>query len=78
MVRLRRGEGGEDGEEPAVAGPPLQPGQLSHLFATPSWLRDVGVLAWFLVGVGLMLVGLVWFLGLISVIVGPEIGRAHV
>ena len=78
MVRLRRSGGGEDGEEPAVAGSPLQPGQLSHLFATPSWLRDVGVLAWFLVGVGLMLVGLVWFLGLISVIVGPVLAATIV
>lgn len=78
MVRLRRDGGGADGDEPALAGSPLRPGQLSHLFAAPSWLRDVGVLAWFLVGVGLMLVGLVWFLGLISDIVGPVLAATIV
>jgi predicted PurR-regulated permease PerM len=35
------------------------------------WLRDLGLLAWFLVGVGLVLFGLVWLLGLTSTIVDP-------
>lgn len=81
MVKLRGGGGadggGADGGD-AAAPSPLRPGQLSHLFAAPSWLRDVGVLAWFLVGVGLMLVGLVWFLGLISSIVGPVLAATIV
>jgi hypothetical protein len=35
------------------------------------WLRDLGLLAWFLVGVGLVLFGLVWLLALTSTIVMP-------
>jgi predicted PurR-regulated permease PerM len=35
------------------------------------WLRDLGLLAWFLVGVALVLVGLVWLLGLTSTITVP-------
>jgi predicted PurR-regulated permease PerM len=46
---------------------------LSRLFSAPIWLRDLGLLAWFLVGVGLVLFGLVWLLGLTSTIVDPVI-----
>jgi len=46
---------------------------LSRVFSAPMWLRDLGLLAWFLVGVGLVLVGLVWLLGLTSTIVEPVI-----
>jgi predicted PurR-regulated permease PerM len=35
------------------------------------WLRDLGLLAWFSVGVGLLLFGLVWLLALTSTIVMP-------
>jgi putative heme transporter len=41
------------------------------MFAPPAWLRDLGLLAWFLVGVGLVFVGLIWILGEISTIVLP-------
>jgi len=44
---------------------------LSRVFSAPMWLRDLGLLAWFLVGVGLVLVGLVWLLGVTSTIVEP-------
>jgi len=44
---------------------------LSRVFSAPMWLRDLGLLAWFLVGVGVLLVGLVWLLGLTSTIVVP-------
>ena len=44
---------------------------LSRVFSAPTWLRDLGLLAWFLVGVGLVLFGLIWLLGLVSVIVSP-------
>ncbi len=43
------------------------------MFSAPRWLRDLGLLAWFLVGVGLVLVGAVWILGLTSSIVGPVV-----
>ena len=44
---------------------------LSRVFSAPMWLRDLGLLAWFLVGVGLVFVGLVWLLGVTSTIVEP-------
>ena len=44
---------------------------LSRVFSAPMWLRDLGLLAWFLVGVGLVLFGLVWLIGLTSTIVEP-------
>src|SRR5262245_22351781 len=45
--------------------------KLSRVFAAPIWLRDLGFLAWFLVGIGLLLVGLVWLFGLMSTITTP-------
>lgn len=76
-MKLRR----DKGEPGAAADPPpaeLQPGELAHMFATPGWLRDFGMLAWFLVGVGILLFGFIWFLGQISSIVGPVIAAAIV
>ena len=46
-------------------------GTLSRVFSAPVWLRDLGLLAWFLVGVGIVLVGLIWLLGLTSAITMP-------
>jgi predicted PurR-regulated permease PerM len=46
---------------------------LSRVFSAPMWLRDLGLLAWFLVGVGLFLFGAIWLLGLTSTIVDPVI-----
>lgn len=46
---------------------------LSRVFSAPMWLRDLGLLAWFLVGVGLVLFGFVWLLGLTSTIVDPVV-----
>jgi putative heme transporter len=44
---------------------------LSRVFSAPVWLRDLGLLAWFLVGVGLVLAGSIWLMGLISTILDP-------
>jgi predicted PurR-regulated permease PerM len=44
---------------------------LSRVFSAPMWVRDLGLLAWFLVGVGVLLVGAVWLLGLTSTITEP-------
>ena len=44
---------------------------LSRVFSAPIWVRDLGLLAWFLVGVGLLLVGVIVLLGLTSTIVLP-------
>src|SRR4051794_26102887 len=41
--------------------------------ATPGWLRDMGVSAWLLVGITLLVVGVVWLLALTDTIVMPLI-----
>jgi predicted PurR-regulated permease PerM len=41
--------------------------------ATPSWLRDLGVASWLLVGFVLVIVGAIWLLGETSTIVMPVI-----
>ena len=50
--------------------------ELTGLFATPGWLREVGFTAWLLVGVALFLVGAVWLASITYVIVGPVITAA--
>jgi predicted PurR-regulated permease PerM len=45
--------------------------QLSAVFSAPRWLRDLGLLSWFLVGVAFLLGGLVLLLGATSVITQP-------
>ncbi len=46
---------------------------LSRVFAVPSWLRDLGVMSWLVVGTLLLLGGVVWLLALTSTIVVPVI-----
>jgi predicted PurR-regulated permease PerM len=43
----------------------------ARVFRPPVWIRDLGFLAWFLVGLLALLIGLVWILGLTSTIVDP-------
>ena len=78
--RLRRSQGGEDG--PAGTGEAeyieIDPAQLTGIIRVPQWLRDVGLMAWMLVGVAVMLVGAVWLIGLTDVITGPLITAAVV
>lgn len=50
---------------------PLDPRHLVRVFEPPTWLRDLGFMAWFLVGLLALLVGLVWILGITSTIVDP-------
>jgi predicted PurR-regulated permease PerM len=54
----------------------IEPGELSEVFASPQWLRDLGFSAWLLVGVGAALVGLIWLLSLTQTIVMPVITAA--
>jgi predicted PurR-regulated permease PerM len=51
----------------------VDPGDLTGLFAAPSWLRDMGVMAWLLVGITAFLAGAVWLLSLIDTIVIPVV-----
>ena len=54
----------------------IDPGELSGIFSVPDWLRDVGLMAWLLVGVGVLIMGLIWILGLTQVIVAPVIAAS--
>ena len=69
LHRRSRSGGGSDEDEVVE----IDPGQLSGLFATPTWLRDIGFSAWLLVGVTLLLVGAIWLLSLTHTIVAPVI-----
>jgi putative heme transporter len=74
---LDRLRGSRDEPQAAIDGAPaptvvqIDATSLSRVFSAPMWLRDLGLLAWFLVGVGVLLVGLVWLLGLTSTIIIP-------
>ena len=74
--RFRKGDHHRETAEPeAGASAPtvvqIDATSLSRVFSAPVWVRDLGLLAWFLVGVGILLVGLTWLLALTQVIVGP-------
>ncbi len=58
-----------DGEE-------IRPEELEGVFAVPQWIRDLGLAAWLLVGITLLLVGIVWILSLTATIVMPVITAA--
>jgi putative heme transporter len=70
LRRRHRDAGGANTEEEVVE---IDPGELTGLFATPRWLRDLGLTAWLLVGVTLLLVGAVWIISLTHTIVVPVI-----
>jgi predicted PurR-regulated permease PerM len=82
LDRLKKGRGeaadevarevaGEEAPAPAPTVVQIDATALSRVFSAPVWLRDLGLLAWFLVGVAVLLVGLVWLLGLTSTITVP-------
>jgi putative heme transporter len=56
----------------------FEPQDLTGLFGTPPWLRDLGMTAWLAVGVTLLVVGAVWLLTLTQTIVAPVITAAVV
>jgi len=58
-------------EEPTVV--QIDATALSRVFSAPMWLRDLGLLSWFLVGLGLALFGAVWLIGLTATITEPVI-----
>jgi putative heme transporter len=47
--------------------------ELARTFAPPTWLRDLGLASWFLVGFLGLLAGLIWLLGATYTIVGPVV-----
>jgi predicted PurR-regulated permease PerM len=70
--RHRRADG--QGQAPAESGrQDVTRDDLGGVFTPPGWLRDLGFLAWFLVGVGVLLFGVIWILGATSTIVMPVV-----
>jgi predicted PurR-regulated permease PerM len=64
--------------EPAAPGDEIAADELTGLFAAPPWLRDLGMIAWLLVGITLLVVGVVWLLSLTHTIVMPVVTAAIV
>jgi len=54
----------------------VDPAELSGLFAAPTWLRDLGLASWLIVGVFVLVGGLVWLLSLTQTIVVPVVTAA--
>jgi putative heme transporter len=72
--RVRHHDGGPgNGDTEFVE---IDTGELSGIFAAPMWLRDLGIMAWLLVGIAGMLVGAVWLLSLTQTIVVPVVTAA--
>lgn len=69
--RFSRKHGEDEPEAPTVV--QIDASSLSRVFSAPMWLRDLGLLAWFLVGVGILLFGLVWLLGITATITVPVV-----
>jgi predicted PurR-regulated permease PerM len=51
----------------------MREGDRMSAFAGPGWLRDIGIVAWMIVGIVLVVIGAVWLLALTSTIVMPLI-----
>ncbi len=72
--RFRRHEAEPSAPEPHESEPTvvqIDATSLSRVFSAPVWVRDLGLLAWFLVGAGILVVGLTWLLALTSTITIP-------
>ena len=62
-------EGSPEPDEPTVV--QIDATSLSRVFSAPMWVRDLGLLAWFLVGVAVLIVGLTFLFALTAVITVP-------
>jgi putative heme transporter len=51
----------------------MRDGDARSSFAGPAWLRDIGTVAWMIVGIALAVIGAIWLLALTSTIVMPVI-----
>ena len=79
MIRGRiRGRAGHEERSSADQVFEIDPGELTNVFSVPTWLRNAGLGAWFLVGIAILLLSLVWLASLTEVIVVPVIGASIV
>src|SRR4051812_50066515 len=62
--------------EPAAEFVELAPDELSGVFAAPTWLRDLGMMSWLLVGVAALAVGVAVLLLLANTVVPPGVTPA--
>jgi predicted PurR-regulated permease PerM len=69
-LRWHRAGGGTDDDALFVA---VEPAEMSGIFAAPSWLRDLGMLSWLLVGVAVLVVATVALLAVTETIVIPVV-----
>jgi predicted PurR-regulated permease PerM len=65
-----------DTSEQTASDEEIRAEDLSGVFKVPPWLRDLGLAAWLLVGITLLLAGIVWLLALTDTIVMPVITAA--
>jgi predicted PurR-regulated permease PerM len=72
-ARVRRRPEAAGGRQESTYFVDVEPGELAGVFAAPRWLRDVGVMAWLLVGISALLVAAVALLALINTIVIPVV-----
>ena len=70
-LRRRKGDGDQGGNAPEFV--EIDPEEFSGIFAAPEWLRDLGFMAWLLVGVAAFLAGAIWLLTLTQTIVLPVV-----
>ncbi|MCO5315173.1 MAG: AI-2E family transporter [Solirubrobacterales bacterium] len=75
-IRRRRGE--QPDSDQVLDQVELDPDELTGLFPVPDWLQRLGMSAWFLVGVALLIGALVWLASLTEVILMPMITAAIV
>jgi predicted PurR-regulated permease PerM len=78
VIRGRLHRRGSEGGAGATGRPAdqyieIDPGELTGLFSVPDWLRNLGLISWFLVGFAVVLVGAVYVAALTQVIVVPVI-----
>jgi predicted PurR-regulated permease PerM len=69
----RRREPGEDNQAADDAVIEIDPRELTGLFAAPTWLRDLGLMSWMLIGVAAAVVGSILLLAATQTIVIPLI-----
>jgi putative heme transporter len=66
-------ERGRPADDEATTFVEIDAGALGRVFAVPSWLRDLGLMSWLVVGTLVLLGGVVWLLAITSTIVVPVI-----
>src|SRR5215218_5820909 len=72
-LHRRHQNGGDATPAPRGDGVPvaIEPDSLGRVFMVPAWLRNLGSMSWFAVGVLVLIGGVVWLLSITATIVVP-------